>query len=344
MEIRLLDHHNKSDWDKFCLASDDAWFWHTFNWIQYSLNYYPKAKPVNHSFFVRENKKDIAICPLFLEQDQNQQPVFSFGSGFLPAPCLENNLTPKKRQKIFNYIFNYINILAQKYNTKLIKTRIPPLSPNYFKNICYNNLLEYGYLPCDYNTQIIDLSIGLNRLQKNIRENHRRNIKKYSHEFSLVVFHKKNITEKIFKSYQNMHRLAAGRITRPNKTFQLMLDAIKQGNGSLFAIKSKKNIIGYYLINIYKKNAYYSSAAVRPDYDEHGVGHVAHWEIIKYLNKNNFHYYEIGWQEYSDTWLEQIDNKRKNISLFKSGFGGFPKTCFQGIKFYHQDYIKKIII
>lgn len=342
MQIVKLTPDKYKAWDQFCLKSDDAWFWHTSNWLEYSLAYDPRNQSKSESFLVLDNDKIIAICPLMLQSGKNTHKWFSFNNEFTPAPCLINDLAPRRAKKILALIFATIDLLAQEHQAKFIKTVISPLSPNSFRADYYNYLLEYDYYSLDANTQIINLKDNLIALEKNLRENHRRSIKKYIKEFQINIY-SEDISLKEFDGYKGMHHLAAGRQVRPDNTFDLMYRSIKDGHGILFYVKNNSTIAGYYLITTYKQNAYYSSAAVDPKFDSQGVGHCAHWEIIKYLKNNNFSHYEIGWQEYSDTLFERIDDKRRNISLFKAGFGGFTKTYFQGIKFYDKECFKNTI-
>ena len=129
MEIILLDKTNEDLWNDFCLGSDNAWFWHTADWMNYVINYKPEYKPRQLSFFVKEDNKFVAICPLMLEE-HNGIKEFSFSGFGITAPALLNGLSYKLRKKTQDFIFEYIDCQAKSVGVKkrhLGFLRLPPV-------------------------------------------------------------------------------------------------------------------------------------------------------------------------------------------------------------------------
>ncbi|GAH79459.1 unnamed protein product, partial [marine sediment metagenome] len=62
-----------------------------------------------------------------------------------------------------------------------------------------------------------------------------------------------------------MHHKTSGRITRPIITFDMMYKWIIDGYGILCGLKYKGKYIGFALVTVYKKAAYYGSASDDPD-------------------------------------------------------------------------------
>src|SRR5262249_24554416 len=62
-EIVPLEPSGYADWDRFCRESDDAWFWHTSEWLQYTLDYRPELKPQSQSFALKSEGEIVAVCP-----------------------------------------------------------------------------------------------------------------------------------------------------------------------------------------------------------------------------------------------------------------------------------------
>ena len=60
------------------------------------------------------------------------------------------------------------------------------------------------------------------------------------------------------------------------------------------------------------------------------------------MNEKKYHFYEIGWQEYSNTLAHFPSKKEVDIGRFKRGFGGFVVPLFIGEKFFDKDYFLKI--
>ena len=68
MEITFYSETIAKDWDDFVMRNDDAWFWHTTDWLLYCLNLQFGVTTVNKSFCLRDNKMIVAIVPLVIEK------------------------------------------------------------------------------------------------------------------------------------------------------------------------------------------------------------------------------------------------------------------------------------
>jgi hypothetical protein len=158
MEIILLDNGNENDWNEFCLKSSDAWFWHTTYWMHYVILYRPEYNPIQMSFFVKEDNKFIAVCPLILENhDSNKE--FSFSAFAVPSPAISDEIGNKKQKKVLDFIFEYIDGQAKSQGVKKASFRFSPLADCCLqsKGCPSNYLLKYGYLDATFNTQILDI-------------------------------------------------------------------------------------------------------------------------------------------------------------------------------------------
>ena len=122
----MLKENKYEAWDEFCLASDEAWFWQTADWLNYHLNYRPEINPRSMSFFIKENNKIVAACPLILETVDGRQE-FSYGDGYGPTPLCANDLTKKNKEKIIKFIFDQIDYLAKDNQVKRIRMKFPVL-------------------------------------------------------------------------------------------------------------------------------------------------------------------------------------------------------------------------
>ncbi len=336
MEIVFLDKEKYYEWDKFCLESKDAWFWHTSSWLEYVINLRPYLNPRSKSFIVLLDKKIVAICPIIIEEKEEVKE-FSFDGGCCQIPAF-GNLSRKLKENVEKKIFEEIDKIAKKEGVKRVSLKYSPLA-NYFissKIPLSNSLLKFGYLDISWNTQIIDLSKSLEELRRDVRHGHDAAIDSASKEFEVEIFDKDNITKKDFDDYCEMHHKAAGRITRPQVTFDMMYDWIKNGNGFLIGAKKDKKFVGFSLFICYKKGVYYGSAANDPEV-KGSIGHLILWEGIKYAKEKGFSYFDMGYQEYPS--LNKIPSEKElEIAKFKRGFGGFSKTLFAGEKYYDKEY------
>ncbi len=349
-EIVKLTQDKYKEWNDFCLKSNDAWFWHTTDWIEYILNYSPGLETKDLSFLVYKRDKLQAAVLLTLEShkiDEKKIPEFSFGGWPIPTPVLSDDLTRIEKDRIerdlvHEFIFNEIDRVARCHNVARVSMRQTPLSYDFLKpKIPFNYLMKFGYNDISSNTQIIDLNKTEDELWNDLRRNHRRNIKKGSN-FNIAVYTAENITWEIFNAFKEMHHKAAGRKTRPDKTFESMYEWIKENLAFLVAAEYEGKYIGFEYYNLYKNNVYGSSAANDPDYGHLPVRHTIEWKALLWMKQNNVKFYEIGQQQYGAQPHDFPDKKQIDISHFKKGFGGFTIPWFMAEKYYDKDYFLKI--
>lgn len=343
MQVVNLDEKNYAVWDEFCSASDDAWFWHTSAWLRYNLNYKPEKKPESKSFFVKNDNKIVAICPLILE-DNDGAKEFSFGGGFCPAPALFNDLSGRSRDKVIKFIFEEVDKLAKVNGVKRARFKSSVLNKSFIekRGQNFNYLMKYGYLDVSINTQVIDLNKTLVELKGDLRHGHDYDVDRASKKLTAEIFNEDNITEEVFDKYVDLHHKASGRVTRPRSTFDVMCELIKRGQAFLVGAKDGAGYFGFSYFFLYKNNIYYGSSCNEPDAKGMPVAHFIQWSAIEYMKRKKYGFYEIGWQNYGNTLSDFPSPKEIDIARFKRGFGGFTVPLFMGEKYYDKEYFTKI--
>lgn len=344
MEIILLDNRNENDWNEFCLKSSDAWFWHTTYCMNYVKHYRPEYNPIQMSFFVRENNKFIAVCPLMLENhDGNKE--FSFSAFAVPSPAMSDEIGNKKQKKVLDFIFKYVDGLSKSQGVIKASFRFSPLADVYILSKGYpsNYLLKYGYLDATFNTQMLDISPDPDQLKSEIRKGHKYDINRASRMLDVHIFDAQSIDRATFELYCELHHKNAGRVTRPKITFDILYDWIKMRHAILVGttLKGKNQFVGFSYHVIYKNGACYGSACSDPDYNEMPIAHLILWDSIRWLHNNSIKRFEIGWQFYGSEFHYHTSKKEYQISKFKRGFGGEQVSQIVGEKFYDPDFFEK---
>jgi len=339
MDLCELTKELYSSWDEFCMKSDDAWFWHTTDWLDYSLALRPEHESKQMSFAVKNNNEIIAICPLIMNNLSGKN-VFTYDNE-VPGetPALKNTLPLRQKNKLYQVIFNHIDQLAKANNVHSCLMKINPIASAFTflhgSRFQYNYLMRFGFFNTSLNTQIIDLSKSLEQLMFEMRESHRYDIKRGDAIYTTTIFDSNTITKEIFDQYREMHHKAAGRITRPLETFEMMYQMIKNKKAILCVTEHNQKTIGCAYVNTYKAGAFYSSSSDDPDVcTPVPVSHCIQWNIIKWLKNNGFVYYEIGLQQFSDQLYNHPSKKDISISKFKRGFGGMTMPRFSGERIY----------
>lgn len=342
MEVIKLIKDKYKEWDKFCMASDDAWFWHTTGWLEYNLNYRIDLKPESKSFFIINNNEIFAICLLVLE-DYGDRKELSFGAIPCPVPAFSNNLLDSTKKKVMKLVFNEIDKIVKDNKISRANFRFSVLNKSFIEgSVPQNNYLaQFGFLDTSINTQVINLRIPENKLKKGLRKDHKVNIEKARQLLKIKIFDKNSMTRIVFNEYIELHHKAAGRTTRQSSTFDFMYNLIKDGNAFLVGAEKDGLFVGFSYFYLFKNNVYYGSSCNDPCVGRIPVSHLIQWESILWMCKNKFHFYEIGWQNYSYNLNYSCTQKELQISEFKRGFGGFTAPLFMGEKYYDKDFFLK---
>jgi len=336
METIALTKENYRLWDDFCAGSDDAWFWHTTRWLDYCVAYgRENYETENLSFIVVDDTGPIAICPLLKEKG-----AFAAAGGgkYGALPALANSLTESRREKILKFIFEKIDSLAEMKNVKKALCRASPLARNKLK---FNYLVKHGYLDDSLNTELIDLTRPIEEIWVAVRKGHKYDINRGKKSFKVELFDRDNADKGIFDQYRLLHHKAAGRVTRPVETFDMMYQWLMSGDGLLCGLSHEGRFVGFSYVCLYKEAAYYASASDDPEFvTEAPISHLIQWEITNYLKAKGFKTYEIGVQQFGPQVNDVPNAKDISISLFKRGFGGETVTFYRGIKYYDKEFMR----
>ncbi len=185
-----------------------------------------------------------------------------------------------------------------------------------------------GYLDASTYTCVL----GLGNIQPT--KGHRAAIKKA--EKHLTWEQTANITE-FMKDYFKV----AGKVTRPEMTFYLLLDFILMGYGTLLKAKYKDKTAGWTYILHWKDCAYYFMSCVFSEFKEYNVSHFLQAKAFDVLRQKGIKRYELGEQAYN-TLHSQPSEKERNISLFKRGFGGQIIRSPASEYFFDVDYMCQV--
>lgn len=343
METIPLTSNLTSLWNQIAQESSDAWFYQTTHWLKFIEELTPARFVSNSSFFIADGDEPLAICPLIIEKG-NHGKQFSFSNLPIASPAIKNSVGFEKREKILQYYIETLSSLAKTEEVVHGLVRIPSLSEFSTQRTrrTPNPFLKFGYFDLPYMTQIIDLADDLSVLWSNVRKGHKSDIKQAAKSCQIKFWHKENMSREKLSEYQEIHKKDAGRVTRSQKTFDMMLEWIQNGTAALVEANLEGKPIAFILLIIYKKGVYYGSGCKDPDHLKLPASHLIQWESIKWLKENNHHFYDIGIQCFAPQWFETPTSKEIGISRFKRGFGGDTTSLFTAEFFYSETLFKEI--
>lgn len=281
------------------------------------------------SFVYLENNRPLACVFLPIEKE-GEALTISLNGGYVDAPIFSGE---RIREKVFTLIDN----LAAENKISKIKFAIDVLAGEN-----YNYLMESGYLGSSILTYIFDLTKA--DPLKSCRRNHQRNIKKIEDDKAFAVFYvnEDNPSYEIHEEYRALHHKCSGRITRPKQTFDLQYEKLKQGQAVLFGLSHQGKNIAFLYFEHNADKAVSFSAADDPDYDQLPLYHILYYSGMEYLKKRGISAVDSGQPSCPSSQFDYyIDKKQANIALFKTGFGGYFKENFRGIKYFSEKSFKQ---
>lgn len=334
LKVKKFNTFTMSSWDDLITKLEGPL--HNCTWN--NLNYYSAYNKIeNISFMIFHENKLIALIP-FAKNLNKTKLSFSFGNNLIFSPVFSPKITQSLRKRIYNFTFE---LIKKKFKLKKIKINYQ-VSPVYFKNnkveICSKNqfeLLAYSKNFNVHNTLILDLTEEEDQLILNMSKYHRKNINKTSKikNLKFEVLNKKksrnSIIEK-FTEFKKYHRISAGRVTRPKKTWDIMLKKIYENEADLFYLNFDKKRISYLYCARYQDFAWGWSQVNLKKYEHISPRHFLEWNAMKYYKKNKLNFYEIGERYYAQNDFIPSD-KEISISEFKEKFGSnkYPKPIFK---------------
>lgn len=285
-------------------------------------------KRKTENFLVHENNELLAAVPFFFEKSTDGKELFgSYYNLSIPGPIILKDLSEKKFKKIIKTIIDEIIIRSKKNNLKKIKINFSDTIDNKIgtqKYFILNELLSNSNFSNKFFIGLrIDLNNEIDSIVKNFSKGHKSELKKQlNKKYFFYNYEKKKLTYHQFYSLVKSHVdvedycIPLYEIFKKNKIFLVyFLDNEKENFCSLFSLAG--NTIEYFIDSASSTNHHsliYSSCV-----------YFKKIKNIKYLNFGIINY--LNEQKFNQS------EKKRNVALFKKGFGGekFQYTFFEKI-------------
>ena len=345
MKITTVPYEEKYEdvWNEFVYNHPLGWFWHTSYRLKNALGNTFKYYSENHSFLMFENKRVLAIVPLTLHKNkENGKWLAHYSESGIPCPLTDPGLSEKRKERVLRKVFRYVDEWAIEKNVSMIEFTLHVTCKIASIHPISNPFTKYGYIDSSFHTHTLPLKEDELVLFNNIGTNHKRSIKEADGKIIVKIYDNTNITKETFIRFNEFYFKTAGKITRPQLVFDLVYGYIRNGYAILTEALYKDQTVGVVVSLLYKKESYYLMGASDRGFKACPIAHYMHWEIIRYLLRNRFVSYEIGFQDYGPTIFKVPSVKERNISKFKRGFGGICITHYRGEKYYSKEYFDQV--
>lgn len=331
------------DWHTLVCSSDDAWFWHTTEWLTFVKALGVEFFVDDLSFLVVLDGEVIAVCPLIVELRQGYRR-FSYLGEFIPGPAFRPGIAPAVRAAAMDFYVSRLETLASEHQVGYARVIVPALSPVALRGETpsWNPLLRYGYLEASAATQIVALTESEGALWRAIRKGHRSDIKRAARSCQVHFWDHETITEEKFAQYRALHARDAGRVTRAPETFEMMLNWIHHGFAVLVEASQAGRSVAFAVEILFRHAAYYASSCKEPELTNLPTMHLLQWQAMVWLKARGYTHYDIGAQYFGPRWDMVPTAKELSISSFKRGFGGETRRVDIVERFYSAAVLERV--
>lgn len=323
-------------WERYIKENANAIWCYIPKFLQYQYHYAKRFIIEDLSFVIEENGTPLCICPLFLEKHGDHN-LFTYSGSYLRSPLIQQYLPRRVYNRVKEECFGMIDKLALLHHVVKIMFILDPMS----ERISYNNLMRLNYIDSSINTYLVDLSLDKDKLWDNLRKSYKSLINGGKKKYETVFVDYSNPDINIYTNYKELHHKAAGRITRPQETWDLQYEMLRDDNAMLLGLKDNGKFCAFSYFFHHNRSVYYGSSSDDPDYaTDVPLEHTIIWSAMEYYKNRGFNLLEVGWQQFGAQLYDHPSHKDVNISLFKRGFGGEVVSLYRGIKYYDREFMK----
>lgn len=289
---------------------------HLFNTVKYFVAYFSDNDSLNLSLVLYEKQQAVGIMPLIAHKDENNKWILSSNGADIVEPIFKKSLGKKSRKKIETKILNLIFDLCR--HLKIEKCRF--VNMQLFRlSEWYANLLELADETFTSYYLFIDLSLSIEEIKSRFRRSIKSIINKGLRDWNIQVHEKP--TNELFDSFRLLHKLVAGKSTRPLQSWNMQKLQIECEESFLVTASDDKNcLVGAGLFAYSENLAEYMSAAYKRELNT-SCSHAVQMKAIETLKNKDLKWYELG-QKYLTIDKNKNPATKKELSIvhFKEAF------------------------
>ena len=175
-----------------------------------------------------------------------------------------------------------------------------------------------GAVPRVIHGLYVDLSKDLKDIHSNLRKSYRSLINEGERLWQVEVHDK--VSDEVFEEFHQLHITVAGRVTRPQDTWDLQKKAINEGQDFLVTVRDSECVLrGAGLFECSLTEGCYAVGAYDRNLFDKPVSHVVQWTAIKHLKETGRRWHYVG-QRFYVSDIPSPTPKELQIAYFKEGF------------------------
>jgi len=327
-------------WDKWVSRIGGSSYLHSSSFLGFLHEMVGPDKALSFAC-IQDEEHPLALCPAavcknnlfgndFLDASWNGAPLG--GPVFAEQACGVGD-------KIKNQVFELFHGLIREKGAKRCYIRRHPVSLDLLSGKEQLEAFQFYPLKLGYechpqNTIVIDLRVSGETLSAGLSQYQRKHIRRSSKK-GIRIAEYNSSTEKngeIFNLYQQAHIKSAGKMTRPQRSFDVMLEAVNNGSAALFVAFAEDIAISFLYCGEFHKFAFGWSQVNLDEFEKmYSPRHLLEWEAMMAYKKRGFCFYELGTFWGGPQLYKIPTSKELSIAEFKRRYGGLwlPELCFE---------------
>jgi len=307
------------DWDKIVYSSDDAWFFHLYDWLDLEEKVWNVERK---SFLVEHEGKFIGIVPLQMNKKNK------FLKSDLMGDCgaaLINELDPAFRQKALKAIYQHIEDFARENGSPGIEVYLPSLAESQLKDRWQANpLINFYYTDISTHTFMVDLTKAEELILSDLSKDARLQMKK-AEKMGYTIRLASGI-EKYYEVHCENYR-RTGVNPHPKDFFVNIYERICKNNHAFVweALDTNGIPVAFEIIALFKNKAFYWTSCCQTEHLDSGVNHLLQVHSMLWAKAQGAQWFETG-----EAFPNARDGKEKGLTDFKEKFGGQLHRLFKG--------------
>ena len=301
-----------SGWNQVLSASRFASVYHQVSNVDYYSAYFQGE---NISFVLIEDKKPMAIFPIFAYQDNDEWKISSNDFGLI-SPLFIRDIPKKLRKRLEKQLLEIILLISKKLNLKkIIFFENSHSLSNWF--LLWLERADKDFIKYQL---AIDLEQSIESIKLDFRKSYKPLVNKAIKDWNVKVCDEN--LDKVFEEFKDLHFEAAGKRTRSEESWSIQRKQIENEEAFLVSVRDGKKLIGAGFFNFSRDMGTYSVGAYKRDLFDKPIGHAVQMIAIKKLKDLGCKTYILG-QKAVGISPSVSSNKEASISHFKEGFAGY---------------------
>ncbi|MFC1510861.1 hypothetical protein ACFL5U_00535 [Candidatus Margulisiibacteriota bacterium] len=346
-KIEELKNENKVDWNNFCFLCNNAWYWHTVEFMEFIVAS-ASSLVQNKSFLVYDNGVVVAVVPLLVFEKERIEGFpakeIVYAGWATPYPAISSDLAGEETERLTRLVFDNIYARAIEEGVSRVVFSIQHQQEDLYSHCLKRNIMLNlpGFLDISECTQVVDLLSSLDELEKGWRKRFRRYIRSYSDKLDIEIVAAKNISLLHQKEFLDLRDKDSSQKWSAAK-MPYLFGEVTAGRGIFIRclLKESKDPVGYLFVLLYKGHAYDFAVAVNDEYKEMRISHAMKVATIRYLKSINVSkLYDLGTATIRPSMHRLGSNKQRAISYFKRGFASDIRTIFIAEKYFDHKYFR----